>query len=411
MRSVVQDMLQADFSLRFADSMDEGAHIMDERRSEISAALLEMELAKETSLSALGRMKGSTLFERIPLIGVSLETYSDADREYAEHGFYDMITLCSPRWLTMKRIRNAIRTRDSLSYTEMERMLRALPINVFLKDTEGRYVFNTQKWHHFQNSEKPDWTVRGKSDLDARNNRENALRAVQSDQSILESGKSDRYIIKEMRDGREEYLELIKAPTVDEHNNISGIIGLVSDVTERYLLRQELERRSRTDALTELLNKKTSEDLIRLVLKESLEAHTCCALLMIDVDNFKRINDSFGHAAGDRVLAAIGRVLRDSSRATDVAGRAGGDEFVMLLRDIPSPNIARRTAERIGEKVARIFADDPIAEYVSLSIGIAMFPEHGTDFDTLYRTADSALYHVKVNGKSGCQMFEPESLL
>ena len=123
LREAVRELLQNEFALIITDSMDEGARIMDERRSEISAALLEISLAKQYSITALGRMRGSTLFEKIPLIGVSLNTYSPADREYAERGFYDVLTLQSPPWLTMKRIRNAIRTRDSLSYTEMERML------------------------------------------------------------------------------------------------------------------------------------------------------------------------------------------------------------------------------------------------------------------------------------------------
>ena len=405
MRKTVREMLRDEFALTFADSMDEGARILDERRTEIAAAMLEVKLAKQYSLSALGRMRGSTLFEKIPLIGVSLETYADSDREYAERGFYDVITLKSPAWLTKKRVRNAIRTRDSLTYTEMERMLRALPINLFLKDTEGRYVFNTQLWHHFQGSEELGWTVRGKTDLEARNNRENAMRAVQSDRAILDSGKSDKYIIKETRDGREEYLELIKAPTVDENRSITGIIGLISDVTERYLLRQELERRSRTDPLTGLLNKGASEELMRQMLREAGEKGTLCALLMIDADNFKDINDRFGHATGDQVLTAVGRVLRDSSRTTDVAGRVGGDEFMMMLRNIPSAETAQSIAGRVGKKIALAFENDPVADYVSVSIGIAMFPAHGADYESLYQAADEALYEVKRQGKNGVRLY------
>lgn len=404
----VNKLLMPEFKLTYADSVEEGSRIIDAHRNEIAVVLLELELAKRSDMALLGQMRGSTLLETIPLVGVSPRPYTEEDREIAEHGFYDLITLLSPPWLTVKRIRNAARTKEALSYTEMERMLQALPSRIFLKDNEGRYVFNTTEWNHFHRSAEPGWTIRGKTDLEVRNDKVNAQKAMDSDRKILETGKSDTYIIKEHEDGRDEYYELVKCPTRDADGSITGIVATVSNVTERFFLRRELEKLSRTDSLTELLNKRTSEELTRRVLQECLEKGTHCALLMIDADYFKRVNDTFGHATGDQVLATIGRVLRESSRSMDVTGRVGGDEFIMLLRDIPSAEAACATAERIKNSVEEAFRNDPLSGYVTLSIGIAIFPEHGAEFNNLYRAADHALYDRKENGKDGYSLYRAE---
>ena len=278
-------------------------------------------------------------------------------------------------------------------------------MNIFLKDKQGRYVFTTQQWNHFRLDGNQTLNIRGKRDVEVRLNEDNAQKAQASDSRILESGKGESYMIKERRDGREEYLELVKCPIREEDGQISGIVALVSDVTERYLTRLEMERLSQTDALTGLLNKAVSQSRIRQVLRESKGSG--CALIMLDVDNFKRINDTFGHAVGDRVLSTVGRVIRESARAMDVAGRVGGDEFMLLLRDIPSQKAACGIDQRIAEKAAGAFAGEPVADFFTLSMGIALFPEHAADFDSLYKAADAALYNRKRSGKNGFHLYSP----
>lgn len=349
----IREILAPEFDLILVDSAEKGGLVLSERRHELAAVLMELALAKDGGVSWLGSLKGITLLESIPLIGVLPSQSMQEDTTVTRQDFYDYVTPHDPAWLTVKRIRNAIQSRNSLSYSEMERMLRFLPANFILKDTERRYVFTTQKWRHFAHSDEPGWSIRGKTDLQARLDHENALMADASDRRILESGKGETYIIKEFEDGQEECLELVKNPIYDKDGHISGIIGLISNVTERHRLRMELERRSRTDALTELLNKQSCEEMMRQALKESCAKNVSCALLMIDVDRFKMINDRFGHAVGDAVLAAIGRAIRENTRCSDVSGRIGGDEFMMLLRDIPSPEIAVKTAERIGGKLGK----------------------------------------------------------
>lgn len=153
---------------------------------------------------------------------------------------------------------------------------------------------------------------------------------------------------------------------------------------------------ARTDAMTGLLNRQAASSDIAAALRDNVLS----ALLFIDIDNFKSINDTFGHAAGDTVIIRIAGILRDNIRqGYDVAGRIGGDEFIIFLRGIRSKKDALDCARRLCE---RIFALNEKARYnVSSSIGIAFAPEDGTDYETLAKCADQRAYQVKFSGKNG----------
>jgi diguanylate cyclase (GGDEF)-like protein len=309
-----------------------------------------------------------------------------------------------------KRINNAIRAKDSLTFNEIVRMLQQLPSNIFWKDTEGRYVFMTHYWRHIKHDD-PHWTLRGKTDMEIRKDKHNAKIAMDADKRILATGQGTDYVIEENYEGVQEFLQLIKRPTYDEHGNINGIIALINDVTKQRLLELELDKRSKTDSLTGLLNKGATEELIRMMLlnyyKDNTE-NSKCALMMIDVDKFKIINDTLGHAKGDKVLSAISGIIKNTFKGMDVAGRIGGDEFMVFLRDIEKPDNAMHLAESIEKNTNRLILNEDIHTYVSVSIGISMYPEHGKTFEELYHTADKALYYSKKHGRAYWKLYTPE---
>ncbi len=372
---------------------------------DIKAVLVDMEHAREQGLTLLEQMKGCAPFSAIPILGLASGLPRDEDVLCVERGFFDIISLPCPPGLLLKRIDNALRVTDSIAFDEMERMLKHLPSNIFFKDTEGRYVFATQYWHHLNHGDDPNWSIRGKTDMEIRKDKQNAKKAMEADQEILRTGQGVNYIIQEIQDGISEYLELIKRPVYGKDGKISGIIALINDVTEQQLLKQDLEKRTQLDTLTELLNKRSTENHIRMILEPAEKDWEYGALLMIDVDDFKQTNDTLGHAAGDRVLAEIARVIRKSFRFLDVTGRIGGDEFMVFLRDIPNAEAACHSAERFQQRIAEAFK--PSGSRVSLSIGIALYPQHGATFDALYQAADQALYSVKKNGKGLCRLYSP----
>lgn len=128
--------------------------------------------------------------------------------------------------------------------------------------------------------------------------------------------------------------------------------------------------------------------------------------LLIDVDNFKQINDTLGHSYGDQVLERVARVLDDRSRSGDIAGRLGGDEFVVLLRDVKSEEYAEYLAKGLHEALQMVCTQEEKEILLSTSIGIAAAPTDGNTFEELYKKSDIALYQTKRRGKNGYQRYE-----
>ena len=398
------------FTVLTASSEEEGYQILIRSTTDIAAVLLDLNLAQESNYSFVEKMSMDKLFTSIPIIALSSNLPNPESVECLAHGFTELLTPPNEWKLLEKRINNAIRAKDSLTFNEIVRMLQQLPSNIFWKDAEGRYVFMTHYWRHIKQDE-PHWTLRGKTDMDIRKDKHNAKIAMEADKKILTTGQGTDYVIEENYDGVQEFLQLIKRPTYDEKGNINGIIALINDVTKQQLLELELDKRSKTDSLTSLLNKGATEELIRMMLLnyyKNNKENSACALMMIDIDKFKTINDTLGHAKGDIVLSAIGGIIKNTFKGMDVAGRTGGDEFMVFLRDIEKPENALHLAESIEKETNQLILHKDICAYVSVSVGIAMFPEHGKTFDDLYHAADKALYYVKNHGRANWKMYTPE---
>ena len=398
------------FTVFTMDNEEDAYRFLIQRTANISAVLLDLDLARQSNFSFVDKISMDKLFTSIPVIALSPRLPNQEDIDCLKHGFSELLTPPNEWELLEKRINNAIRAKDSLTFNEIVRMLQQLPSNIFWKDTEGRYVFMTHYWRHIKQDE-PHWTLRGKTDMDIRKDKHNAKIAMEADKKILTTGQGTDYVIEENYDGLQEFLQLIKRPTYDEKGNINGIIALINDVTKQHLLELELEKRSKTDPLTGLLNKGATEELIRMMLlnyyKDNKE-NSKCALIMIDIDKFKEINDTLGHAKGDRVLAAIGNIIKESFKGKDVAGRIGGDEFMVFLRDIEIKENALLMAERLEKQTAKLIMRPEINSYVSLSIGIAILPDHGKTFEDLYAAADKALYYVKKRGRANWKLYSEE---
>lgn len=169
--------------------------------------------------------------------------------------------------------------------------------------------------------------------------------------------------------------------------------------------RQELARiaRAEKDSLTDALNRDAFEEHVSKLLRES-EDGPCHAIIMIDIDDFKLVNDTFGHDAGDRLLEEMIRSIRALLRYNDIIGRLGGDEFMICMKDVPYDAVIEKKAQQICEVLRRKLSDEII---VSLSLGIAVFPRDGTAFEQLYKAADTALYYTKENSKDGYNFYHP----
>ena len=240
-------MLSPSFSVYSVMSEEEGIETLKKDYSSIAAVLIELRLARKSGFVFSDRILDEFFLSSIPILAISDAPPSDEDMDCIEHGFFDIISTAMPKPLVFQRIRNAIRAKDSLSLKEVEKMLKELPSCIFLKDSEARYVFSTKYWRHLNTENDSNWTIRGKTDLDVRKDKANALKAMEADRRILATGKGTEYVIEENHDGILEYLQLIKRPVYDDDGKIRGIIGLINNITDYQLLKQEMEKRVKTD--------------------------------------------------------------------------------------------------------------------------------------------------------------------
>jgi diguanylate cyclase (GGDEF)-like protein len=165
-------------------------------------------------------------------------------------------------------------------------------------------------------------------------------------------------------------------------------------------LSEKLRNQSIRDALTGLFNRRYMEESLERELRRAVRNNQQVALLMIDIDHFKQFNDNFGHQAGDTLLRAFGNFLKQRTRGQDVACRYGGEEFVLILSDAAVEGACQR-AEILRKELTELMvqhAGQPLAA-ISISIGVAAFPKHGTTAEELVRAADQALYQAKVAGR------------
>jgi len=192
---------------------------------------------------------------------------------------------------------------------------------------------------------------------------------------------------------------------------VEGIVLNIRDISERKAFQDELEHQAFHDTLTGLPNRALFRNRVEHALISRRREHLPVAVLFLDIDDFKNINDSLGHAAGDRVLQEIGRRLEDCMRPVDTAARFGGDEFAILIRDSESELHSIEIAHRVMAAVAEGIVLEGRDVTVAVSVGIAFSDQNmvgSHDADELLRNADAAMYMAKENGKDNYQLFNPD---
>ncbi len=204
------------------------------------------------------------------------------------------------------------------------------------------------------------------------------------------------------------HIEVRAIARVSETGERKGAIHIVRDISDRKLLEDELKHRAMYDYLTRLPNRMLFLDRLKnLFAHRRRQPHLLFAVLFIDLDHFKRINDTAGHAAGDELLIAVADRMRRNVRPGDTVSRFGGDEFLIIVDDLRSQEDAITAAKRVGSAFDELFVIGGSEVYATASIGIALVGAEVRSPDDLIRNADLAMYHAKSQGRASFALFDP----
>src|SRR6185503_9980368 len=193
------------------------------------------------------------------------------------------------------------------------------------------------------------------------------------------------------RDGHEVFIEDSVAPIHDRDGQVTGAVIVFRDVSATRTLEKELTHSAQHDFLTGLPNRMLLNDRIGQAISLAHRQRCLAAVLFLDLDGFKHINDSLGHLIGDKVLQSVAKRLLECVRAPDTVVRQGGDEFIVLLQELKHPQDAIFTVKRLLKTVADVHAIDSHEIRITTSIGVSIYPDNGLDAETLIKNADIAM--------------------
>ncbi len=293
---------------------------------------------------------------------------------------------------------------DELSLNNIEKLkeieslffylLKTTPDYIFIKDKEHKFLYASDtvaKNCGFEEGSQ----LAGKTDFELFPE-EFAKIYYTEEKKVLEKGKNltareEPYI----RDGKVCYVSTTKSPIFDEEGNIVGVFAICRDITNKKKLEEDLQKHADFDTLTKLYNRRMffeqSKKLLELCKRECKEA----VLYFIDLDDFKDINDNYGHDAGDEVLKVIANRLKENFRASDVISRFGGDEFLIFTISQNEEQVHESIKNEIAQIISKKIEFKYNSFFVKCSIGISIFPEDGKDIEKLISTADLRMYEEK----------------
>lgn len=289
----------------------------------------------------------------------------------------------------------------------LDAFMEHIPDNVFFKDRDSRFVRISKSMTAYCGLKDPGQVV-GKTDADIFSS-EHADQALLDEQEIIRTGQpmSEKEEKETWPDGHESWVLTTKVPLNDRHGQIIGTMGIAHDITDR----KQAEARARYlalhDSLTGLPNRVLLEDRLFQAIALASRNQTRVAILMLDLNRFKNVNDSFGHYVGDRLLEAVSVRLKACFRESDTVARVGSDEFVIAVQEIISSEDVGRVTQKVLAAVSEPFQIEEHEIQISGSVGISQFPDDGENPASLLQCADAAMYEAKKRGRGTHCLFSP----
>ena len=289
----------------------------------------------------------------------------------------------------------------------MRNLLETPGERIFFKDLHSRFLLVSENFVADQAGGCSAEQVIGKSDFDFFSD-EHAVAAFEDEQRIIETGEPIVAKIERetFHDRIDAWVSTTKLPLRDDDGLIIGTFGMSRDVTAQVMAEQALAHQALHDAVTGLANRLALMDRLSQALLALDRSHGRIAVLFVDLDNFKLINDSLGHEAGDRVLVEVGRRLSRISRRGDTVARFGGDEFVLLCNGLRADDDVRLIASRAVRAIGKRYTEDGNDLTITGSIGVVVTSDPLAEPGELLQQADIAMYDAKGAGRDGFRIFD-----
>ncbi len=284
-------------------------------------------------------------------------------------------------------------------------LLETIPNPVFYKDAQGRYLGCNKAFEDFLGQKREAIVGRSVFEISPP---ELAARYHAADQSLFDNPGTQVYEAQvKSADGAHRDVIFYKATFDRADGRLGGLLGVILDITERKHMEAQIRRDAYYDSLTGLPNRRLFEDRVCEAFKHAKRSGSRLALLFIDLDRFKEVNDTLGHRVGDLLLIEAGQRIQTCLRESDTVARLSGDEFIVALSHVGDAAAASRVAQHIIDVLSEAFVLEGQAAYVTASVGIALYPDDGNSVATLMSFADQGMYVAKAKGRNSFCQFIP----
>ena len=305
--------------------------------------------------------------------------------------------------ITARRAAERIAT-EQLNF--VGQLIEAIPSPLFFKDEHARYLGCNKAFEAFLGRPRDAFIGRTVYELSPP---DLAKRYDTADRALFEHPGEQTYEASvESADGRRRDVIFNKATYFKADGSLGGLVGVITDITQRKQTEALIWTQANYDALTGLPNRRLLNDRLAELMKRTQRIHDSVAVMFIDLDRFKEVNDTLGHEAGDRLLVEAARRIVACVRESDTVARQGGDEFTVLLPGLSERAPIERIAEDIVQSLSQPFQLDRDVAYVSASIGITLYPTDATTPTDILKNADQAMYHAKEEGRNRFSYFSPD---
>jgi diguanylate cyclase (GGDEF)-like protein/PAS domain S-box-containing protein len=401
------------FNVEWVSRCADASNRLGPGREAIAAIVVDLFLPDSQGIKTFDTLRGASV--HIPILVLSRSQDEDIARLAVQCGAQDYLLKDRLDGHSLSKAVNNMLERSAHAdalLVESERAqvtLNSIGDAVISTDLAGNIMYlnrvaeSMTGWSRQEASDQPLEDVLQIIDGDSRQPALNPLAMAIRDNKTV--GLSANCVLIR-RDGHECAIEDTAAPIHDRHGQVTGAVIVFRDVSAARAMSVRMSYLAQHDFLTELPNRMLLNDRLTQAIAAARRHRTSLAVLFVDVDHFKRINDSLGHTNGDQLLKSVARRLVTCVRTSDTVSRHGGDEFVVLLSEVARADDAALSADKILTALRAPHRIERRDLRITVSVGLGVYPDDGTDAETLLKNADTALLHAKSDGRNRRQFFE-----